>query len=468
MDGQSNGLISAGRDVAEILKEKYPDKEVYFVGGMVRNYLMEKAIKDVDVAGNIHPSLVAELFPGSTVTEKLGTVFIRREGGDVEYTPYRVEGDYNGRHPGEVKFSQDVREDMKRRDFTINALYMNPFTLEVLDLVGGLGDIRNKVLRCVGDPVERFQEDYLRILRAIRFSVQFGLEIDPATLSALHEKKEHLSRLSGFRLREELLKGVGVPGYVRRSCELGVMEQVIPEVADMRGVDQKTVHHKYDVLEHSLRSLEYAVDHHKGRAPEFYLAVFLHDIGKPAQYSEIRRHEHGSEGFRKTMSLYDHSLWGAKIVEHRLSKLHFSAKEIDYVSMMVRLHKNGSLYEENVNLVKDKTIKKLMAESGHHMDDLIVLAIADRYGTGTRTMEEVREWADAFSKRVADIEARGEPGGLKDLALNGHDVMSLGFGGRDVGLLLNALHEHVLEKPEDNTRERLIALVPEFRNKTGR
>jgi tRNA nucleotidyltransferase (CCA-adding enzyme) len=452
-------LISDGRTIATVIKEKHPEKEIYFVGGTVRNYLLKEEIKDIDLTGNVDPQLVANLFSGASITDKMGTVFIPYEQGTVEYTPYRVEGDYNGRRPENVKFSENIHEDATRRDFTINAIYLNPFTLEVIDFVGGLKDLKNRELRCVGEANGIFRDDYLRILRAIRFSCAYGLKVDPPVLDAIQKNMEQVSKLSGFRLRGELLGGIAIPGYMQDLCELGLIDQIIPEVSKMRGMDQKTRHHKHDVLEHSLESLEFALKHEKGRRKEFYVAVFMHDIGKPVQFAESRKYKHGTAEFNKARSENEHSTVGLKLAESILGRLNFSNNEIKYVSKLIKFHNHPVFYEETVNQVRDSTIKRLITEMGEDLDDLVALARSDRFGTGTRTYEEVLAWSDAFNGRVASILAKGEPKSLKDLAINGNHIMELGYKGREVGTMLNQLYEHILEKPSDNNKERLVELV---------
>src|SRR3990170_8631463 len=262
--------------------------EAYLVGGCVRDLLMDKKPKDWDVTTNATPEKIIDLFPKTVYENKFGTVAVIHETltdetlRQVEVTPYRIEAKYSdNRHPDFVKFSDQLEDDLKRRDFTVNAIAYNISNGQIIDLFNGLKDIKDKTIRAVGDANERFQEDALRLIRAIRFSAQLGFAVSQETFEAITKNASLLKHISKERIRDELSKIIMTNEPMAGIAMLektGLLDHVIPELKEAIKVEQKG-EHIYDVWEHLLRSLQHAAD--KGWSLEIRLSALLHDIGKP-------------------------------------------------------------------------------------------------------------------------------------------------------------------------------------------
>ncbi|MBI1940747.1 MAG: CCA tRNA nucleotidyltransferase, partial [Acidobacteria bacterium] len=265
--------------------------QAYLVGGCVRDLVMGRQPKDYDVSTDATPDAVVKIFPGSlTVGAQFGVVVVPRDEGHVEVATFRSDGRYaDGRHPAEVRFAKTAEEDVRRRDFTINGLLYDPVRDKVLDYVGGQADLRARRIRTIGDPIERFQEDRLRMLRAARFTARFGFTLDPAALEAIRRLAPLIHDVSAERVRDEILKML-TEGQARRGFELldetGLLAEVLPEVKAMQGVEQPPEFHpEGDVWVHTLMMLEAL------RAPSATLAlgVLLHDVGKPPTFTVRER-----------------------------------------------------------------------------------------------------------------------------------------------------------------------------------
>lgn len=289
------------RDIVRILREH--SHAAYLAGGCVRDLLLGREPKDYDVATSAPPEEVLRLFPDSDqVGAHFGVVLVRRDGAQVEVATFRSEGPYSdGRHPDTVTFKTDPRADALRRDFTINAMMMDPFSREVLDFVGGQEDIRQGVIRTVGDPRERFAEDHLRMLRAVRFAARFRFTIEAGTRAAIRELAGQIHRVAAERVRDELVR-ILTEGGARYGFELldetGLLREILPEVAAMKGVAQPPEFHpEGDVWTHTLLML----DQLKNPTPELALGALLHDVGKPVTFrvaDRIRFDGHVEEGVR--------------------------------------------------------------------------------------------------------------------------------------------------------------------------
>jgi poly(A) polymerase len=289
------------RDIVRILREH--SHAAYLAGGCVRDLLLGREPKDYDVATSAPPEEVLRLFPDSgQVGAHFGVVLVRRDGAQVEVATFRGEGPYSdGRHPDTVTFKTDPRADALRRDFTINAMMMDPFSREVLDFVGGREDIRQGVIRTVGDPQERFAEDHLRMLRAVRFAARFRFTIEAGTRAAIRELAGQIHRVAAERVRDELVR-ILTEGGARYGFELldetGLLREILPEVAAMKGVAQPPEFHpEGDVWTHTLLML----DQLKDPTPELALGALLHDVGKPVTFrvaDRIRFDGHVEQGVR--------------------------------------------------------------------------------------------------------------------------------------------------------------------------
>jgi poly(A) polymerase len=318
------------REATEIVRElRAAGFDAYLVGGCVRDLVMHREPKDYDVATRATPQEVVKLFPGSlTVGAQFGVVVVPGEAGPVEVATFRSDGRYaDGRHPVEVRFAKSAEEDVRRRDFTINGLLYDPVRDEVIDYVGGQADLRAHRIRAIGDPLERFQEDRLRMLRAVRFAARFNFALDPATLEAVRKLAPLIHDVSAERVRDEILK-ILTEGHARRGFELleetRLLAEVLPEVKAMQGVEQPAEFHpEGDVWVHTLMMLEGL------RAPSATLAlgVLLHDVGKPPTFT-----------VRERIRFDNHVEVGARMAEAICNRLRLPGREAERVVDLVRHH----------------------------------------------------------------------------------------------------------------------------------
>lgn len=321
--------------------------QAYLVGGCVRDLLLGRAAKDFDVATDARPDRLMDLFPRSgRVGAHFGVVLVRDAFSQVEVATFRSDQDYtDGRRPGMVRFERHPREDVLRRDFTINGLMMDPDTGQVLDFVGGRDDLQRGIVRAIGDPLERFREDHLRMLRAIRFAARLGFEIDPATFAAIQAQHASIARISAERIRDELNR-ILTEGGARRGFEMldasGLLGDVLPEVAAMHGVEQPPEFHpEGDVWVHTLLLLEQL------KNPTVTLAwgALLHDVGKPGTFrvaDRIRFDGHVEEGVR--------------LARWILTRLRFSREQLEQIEALVANH----MRFKDVPHMKDSTLKRFL------------------------------------------------------------------------------------------------------------
>ncbi len=325
--------------------------QAWLVGGCVRDLVLGREPKDYDIATEARPEQLLRLFPqAQLVGAQFGVVLV--EG--VEIATFRSDHAYaDGRHPEHVTFETDPKQDVLRRDFTINALLLDPSALsssspsssQVLDYVGGLSDLRAGVIRAIGDPAQRFQEDHLRMLRAIRFAARFGFEIDPATMAAIQQLHSHILRVSPERIRDELVR-ILTEGGARRGFELldasGLLRDILPEVAAMQGVEQPPEFHpEGDVWTHTLIMLEGL----HSPSPALALGVLLHDVGKPGTFRIAGR-----------IRFDGHVELGERIARDILNRLRFSNAEIDQVIALIANHMRFS----HVHQMRESTLKRML------------------------------------------------------------------------------------------------------------
>lgn len=420
----------------------------YVVGGCVRDAILGRTPHDWDICTSLRPAQTVNLFShyDCAVIEtglKHGTVTIRFKGENYEVTTFRKDSTYSdNRHPDAVAFVDDVKEDLARRDFTMNAMAYNE-EAGLVDPFNGRDDLRFGIIRCVGDPDERFQEDALRILRAMRFSARFGFAIDPNTKEAMLRNRDLLSNIAWERIREELLgilSGEDAASVLREYQP--IITQIIPELSPTVGFDQKTVWHIYDVWEHSL----HVVDAIPASMPLLRFASLVHDIAKP-QCAEVKE-----DGIH--LRFHGHGEAGEPIVRDVMNRLRFSNAEIAKVTQLVRIH-------DNFIEPTERAVRRLLGSIGEEQFlDLMVLRRADISAQAEQD-NEVR-----FAKLVTlrclahDIAVKNECFSLKDLAVNGRDLIDAGIAsGPELGKILIRLLDTVIDAPEKNTREELLRLA---------
>lgn len=427
--------------------------KAYAVGGGVRNLLLGREVKEWDVATDATPPVVQEIFPHTVPTGiEQGTVTVVTEGGKVEVTTFRRDSEYaDARHPNEVFFSRDVEEDLARRDFTVNAIAYRPAGEDVRAAEGAFRDLNARTIRTVGDPVERFREDGLRPVRAIRFACQLDFEIDERTFVSITSVLDRVSLVSLERVRDELMKILqcGKPSRgIDLMHESGLLAMFLPELDGARGVAQNEFH-AYDVYWHSLCTCD-AVP---GDKPLVRLAGLLHDIGKP----EMKEEHDGRVTF------YNHQHVGAAMTARIMDRLRFSSAQREYVVRLVDNH----MFDYHSDWT-DGALRRFVRRVGvDAVADVFDLRIADYIGNGLRQgfphyLEEMRARIDRILEEDSALSEA-------DLAVDGNDVMrELGLGpGKEVGAALRELLELVLDNPELNTRETLLAKLREMRPPGG-
>lgn len=421
--------------------------EAYAVGGCVRDSLLGNIPADWDLCTNARPKETESCFDHCVLTgAKYGTVTVIEEGGPYEITTFRAETGYaDSRHPDAVQFLPDLEGDLSRRDFTINAMAADAEGV-VTDLFGGMEDLQKKQIRCVGIAAERFSEDALRILRALRFASRLGFSIEAQTAEAIHREKSALTRVAAERLRKELsglLMGQSAEALLEEYAD--VLCLLLPEIQPSVGFVQYNPHHKWDVYRHSLRVLRNTPPKETLR-----LAALLHDAGKPVCFF---LDEAGVGHF------YGHGERSAELCRAALRRLRYDNHTVDYVTKLVELHDFSA-----PNL---KSLRRLLAKVGEPLlRDLFALRRADALGTGTAEKEQVEAQTEQYLAWLEEILAADRCLSLKDLALRGEDLLEMGIPkGPQVGLLLRQMLEEVLEERLPNEREALVKFIQEFRNK---
>jgi poly(A) polymerase len=359
--------------------------QAYLVGGCVRDLLLGVKPKDFDISTDARPDRIMDLFPKSgRVGALFGVVLVRDVFDQVEVATFRSDHEYeDGRHPEVVRFESDPRQDVLRRDFTINGLMMDPETGEVLDFVGGREDLKRGVVRAIGDPDTRFREDHLRLLRAVRFGARLGFEIEAQTLDAVRRNHELIQRVAAERVRDELVR-ILTEGGARRGFELldltGMLEDLLPEVAAMKGVEQPPEYHpEGDVWKHTLLLLE-QLDH---PSTALALGALLHDVGKPPTFrvaERIRFDGHVEEGVRLAHGI--------------LHRLRFSREEMEQVEALIANH----MRFKDVERMKDSTLKRFLRMPGfeehlelHRLDVSSSNKNLENYDLARRKLKEYPE-----------------------------------------------------------------------------
>lgn len=482
--------------------------QAYLVGGSLRDILMKREPKDWDIATDAKPEEILKLFPDSVYENNFGTVGIKfrtrtkpdintdetgykhgrnRTGENmdeigresvqdtsasspetsvmiIEVTTFRKDGKYSdSRHPDKVVFAKSIEEDLARRDFTCNAIALqieslnikvqnDSSKLKIVDPFDGQGDIKRKLIKAVGNPEERFAEDALRLMRAVRFAAQLDFDIEKSTAEALSNKSNLLEFISQERIRDELEKMAMTPRAMEAILNLekfGLLKFILPELRDGIGVGQNK-HHVFTVFEHNIKALEYSAS--KNHSLEVRLASLLHDVGKPKS----------KRGEGPNCTFYGHQVVGERMAQKILTRLHFSNAVINKVSLLVREH----MFMYDPDIVTPAGVRRLLRRVGaENMEDLMRVREADRIGSGVPKAKTYRlRHLEAMIEKV-----KTDPVSAKMLKINGNDLMAeLKLSpSPKIGRILAVLLEEVLDNPEINTKAELSARALELNKMTG-
>lgn len=419
--------------------------EGYAVGGCVRDSLLGREPDDWDITTNAKPLQIKELFRRTVDTGiQHGTVTVLVGPETYEVITYRIDGEYeDNRHPRQVEFTTSLIEDLKRRDFTINAMAYNDRD-GIIDEFDGMGDLNSGIIRCVGSPIERFSEDALRIMRAVRFSAQLGYKIEENTLSAIKELSPNLKDISAERINTELTKLIVSknPGHIRLLCETGIADVILPELSLVMNTEQNNPHHCYNVGEHIIRSVE---NIEADKALRY--AMLFHDLGKGETKTTD---ENGVDHFHGHVQL---SARMAVDIAHRLK---FDNQTLNRVKKLVAYH--DVKVELNIRSVR-RLINKIGVED---FPDLLKVKQADMEAQSDYKREEKQKEIDTLWELYDRIIEQNDCVRISDLAINGKDLMEHGIEqGPKIGAVLNALLEKVMDDPSLNTKEKLTELLNE-------
>ncbi|MDD3173387.1 MAG: CCA tRNA nucleotidyltransferase [Herbinix sp.] len=440
--------------INELMQHGY---EAYAVGGCVRDMVLEREPEDWDITTSATPQEVKKVFRRTVDTGIAhGTVTVLLDKDHYEVTTYRLDGEYeDNRHPKEVSFTSSLSEDLKRRDFTINAMAYNEKE-GFIDLFGGMEDIKKSIIRCVGSAEERFDEDALRMLRAVRFSAQLGFSIEEETMKAIRAKVDHLNNISAERIRVELTKLLlsEHPDRLRMLYEVGITGVILPEFDIMMTTQQKNIHHIYTVGEHTIQAVSEIAGKikDKGFDPRERVilkwTMLLHDIEKP---STITIGKDGQNHF------YEHQEKGAITAKNILKRLKFDNDTLDAVVHLIRWH-------DYRFVLTPAGMRKAASKIGKEYMQL--LFEVNRADTSAKNPEHTKEKQDqlAEARRLyEEVIAKEECVNLKELNINGKDLIAQGLKpGRELGEILNQLLEAVIENPKLNHKETLLAMSREL------
>lgn len=430
------------RDIIEAIQAA--GFEAYAVGGCIRDSILGREPDDWDITTSAAPKEVKRLFDRTIDTGiRHGTVTVMLGKEGFEVTTYRIDGKYeDSRHPKDVTFTVNLTEDLRRRDFTINAMAYNEKD-GLIDIFGGIRDMERGIIRCVGDAKERFGEDALRMMRAVRFSAQLGYEIEEKTKAAVKELAPTLQKISAERVQTELVKLLVSkhPDYLRTAYETGITAYILPEFDLCMETEQNNPHHCYSVGEHILHTLSYVEPDKALR-----LGMLFHDIGKPQTLTidaEGVTHNHG------------HAAVGAKMTVSILKRLKFDNDTIDKVKKLVAYHDRKTEPDR-------KSVRRAVNRMGEDIFPLLFsVKYADIMAQSEYKREEKLQTLEKIRVIYEQILENKECLSLKELALSGADLIAYGMEpGREIGTTLEKLLEIVLENPECNQKEYLLSLLP--------
>jgi len=410
--------------------------EAYFVGGSVRDSIMGTAVGDIDITTSALPQQVQRVFSGYKVIEtglKHGTVTVVIDHLQMEITTYRTETCYSdSRHPDSVQFTTSLKEDCARRDFTMNSVCYSP-SKGIVDYYGGISDIQNRLIRCVGQPDKRFAEDALRILRAVRFVSVLGFDMEDKTRQAVFENAHLLQKISAERIYAELNK-ILAGKYVKKVLleYTEVFAAFMPEIMHLKGFDQNNYHHIYDVLEHTAVVVE-----NTPQIPQLRLAALLHDFGKPHTYTVD---EKGVGHF------YGHGDVSHELSENILRRLKVSNDDYSLVTHLVKYH------DVHIEPTQHSVRRALNKHGRERLQLLLMLKRADNKGQNTKDFDRTKEY-DILQRRIQRQLDRQRCFSLKQLAVNGDDLADIGIPpSKETGRILNALLELVVNCEIENEK----------------
>lgn len=434
------------KEVKNILdKFKKNNFQIYIVGGAVRDLLMKSKVSDWDFTTDASPEEILKLFPEGFYDNKFGTVGISSDLGVLEITTMRKEGIYKDyRHPINVSWTDKIEEDLARRDFTVNAIALS-LDDKIIDPFQGENDIKNKIIKAVGDPNQRFKEDALRLMRAIRIATELEFEIDPKTFAAIKENAYLIKEVANERVRDELFKLLSSSNPymgITKLREAGMLKNILPELENCFGIVQEGPKHDrvYDIGDHALLTLK----HTPSNDPLARLAALLHDIGK------VDTSKTAPDG---NVTFYNHDVVGGNLILKIAKRFNLSKKQTDKLYRLVRWH----LFTVDENQT-DSAIRRFIKNVGlENIEDMMALRIGDRLGGGTQRAISWR--MEKFGERIKQVLKK--PFSISDLKVNGEDVMkTLNIKpGPKVGEILNKLFEEVLENSANNKREFLLERI---------
>ena len=419
--------------------------EAYAVGGCVRDSILARRPEDWDITTSARPEEIKKLFRRTVDTGlEHGTVTVLLGKDSFEVTTYRIDGAYeDGRHPKQVEFTSRLEEDLRRRDFTINAMAYND-EVRLVDVFGGMKDLNHHLIRCVGDPKERFSEDALRILRAVRFSAQLNFPIEEQTAAAVRELAPTLEKISAERIQTELVKLLVSPHpeRIQDAYELGITKVILPEWDAMVGVEQNTPHHKHDVARHTLQALK-----NIKRDKILRLTMLFHDMGKPAMKTTD---ENGRDHFK------GHALVSEEIARNIMRRLKFDNDTIRTVSRLVCYHD----YRMEATPVN---VRRAMNRIGVELFPYyLAVRLADAKAQSPYRRREKIENIVEIRKLYQEALMNGDCVTLRQLAVGGRELMELGMKpGREIGKMLSELLEYVIDDPKRNEKEILCNYAKE-------
>lgn len=432
--------------------------DAYIVGGCLRDLLLDKTPNDWDLTTNAKPEEIQKIFPDSVYENKFGTVAVKTQSDNpslkiIEITTFRKEGKYTDkRHPDEISFAETIEEDLSRRDFTVNAMAYRiaigaKLENNLVDPFGGLADLQKKIIRAVGDPEKRFEEDALRLMRAIRFSAQLGFEIEEKTSDAVKKQAGLIEFIAKERISQELEKLImsdDAAGGIKKMQELRLLKYVIPELEEGVGITQNK-HHIYTVFDHNRLALDYAAK--KNFPLDLRLASLLHDVAKPRT----------KRGEGPDCTFYGHQVVGERMALEILDRLHFSKKMAEKIALLIREH----MFVYDPETVTLRGVRRLINRVGlENIDDLIKVREADRIGSGVPKAQPYRlRYLQAMIEKV-----KKDPVSPKMLKVNGNDLMKVLKiePGPKVGRILSVLLEEVLDDPKLNTKKHLDTRIKEM------
>lgn len=414
--------------------------EAYAVGGCIRDSVLGRKPNDWDITTSARPLETKALFRRTVDTGlKHGTVTVLMDGEGYEVTTYRIDGEYeDGRHPKEVLFTSDLVEDLRRRDFTINAMAYNEKD-GMVDAFDGMGDMERRIIRCVGDAGERFTEDALRILRAVRFSAQLGFSIEEKTREAVMHLAGNLAKISAERIQTEMIKLLVSPHpeELRTAWEMGITAVILPEFDVLMETEQNTPHHRYTVGEHTLHALENVREDKVLR-----LAVLFHDMGKP----QVRTvDETGRDHFK------GHPAKSERIAEEILHRWRLDNDTLNKVKRLVKYH-------DLRPALNQKSVRRMICKVGEDMLPMLLeVQRADILAQSSYGQEEKLHDLDEVNRIYHEILEECQCLSIKDLAVGGRELIADGMKpGKEMGQMLALLLDHVLEEPQHNTKEYLL------------